>query len=403
MLIVSIPDILLKCLEVFKPCFSKPQFENFCFYVIGLILCLESRNIQDINKQLGRNKDQSSLNRFITESPWLNRALRRNRRKLVKIAISNSNAKRVYLIIDDTVIDKTGKHIERVGYYHSTTSERRVLGHNLVTAICVIDDYVFPFEFFPYIKEEICKDEGITFHTKIELCIKLIKSFMPPKGVEVIVIGDSWYCCESVIKAIKDKGFQFSFSIKSNRIVYYNGQKYKVSELAKAVSYSQYSSPVKISEKEYSICPITVDIPKIGSVSLVLNKEITATQTEEDIINQQAGFIISSQLNWSGKWNLETYLKRVLTETFYRDSKQHIGLGQYQMRKFDGIIRHWHLVFTAYILLIVVGLQLEGSKKRKTIGEICNLVRDLFFKELLIWSYQQGKNGKTIDSVLTNL
>jgi hypothetical protein len=93
-LIVSIPDILLKCLEIFKCCFSKPQFENFCFYVIGLILCLESRNIQDINKQLGRNKDQSSRNRFVRESPWLNRTLRRNRKKLISIAISNSKAKR---------------------------------------------------------------------------------------------------------------------------------------------------------------------------------------------------------------------------------------------------------------------------------------------------------------------
>jgi len=101
--------------------------------------------------------------------------------------------------------------------------------------------------------------------------------------------------------------------------------------------------------------------------------------------------------------NLETYFKRVLTETFYRDSKQHIGLGQYQMRKFDGIIRHWHLVFTAYILLILVNLQSEGNKEHKSIGEICNWIRQLFFKELLIWSYQQGKTGKTIESVLTVL
>ncbi|MEW6621510.1 MAG: IS701 family transposase, partial [bacterium] len=313
-----------------------------------MILCLESRNIQDINKQLGRNKDQSSLNRFVRESPWLTRALRRNRRKLVNIAISKFRAKRIYLVIDDTVIDKTGKHIEKVGYHHSTTSRKRVLGHNLVTAICIIDDLVFPFEFFPYIKEETCKEENLTFHTKIELAIRLIKSFTPPKGVEVVVIGDSWYCCYSVIKAIKAKGFKFSFSIKSNRKIYYNGKKYTVSDLAKTVPHNQYSSPTKIGDKEYYICPITVDIPKIGSVSLVLNKEISAKQTEEDIINQPPDFIIGSELNWSGKRNLETYFKRVLTETFYRDSKQHIGLGQYQMRKFNGIIRHWHLVFTAY-------------------------------------------------------
>lgn len=400
--IISIPDILLKGLTIFRPCFeSKPQFKNFCFYVFGLILCLEARNIKDINDQL-RKKDQSSLNRFLTESPWLNRKLRQKRRQLIKKAIGESRKRTVYLVIDDTVLDKTGLHIEGIGFHHSNSSKRRVRGHNLVTGICIIDGFVFPFDFFPYIKKEECEQQGIGFRTKIQLATRLIRSFTPPRETRVVVIVDTWYCCHKVANAAKEKGFGFLSPLKSNRTVYYQGKKYKVSDLTKRVSYADYQE-VEIKERRFSLTSVVVEIPKMGKVCLVLNKEIEQDKKVEDLVDQSPERLINTSLDWSAEKSLSTYLLRAATENFYRDSKQHLGLGQYQMRKLEGIIRHWHLVFTAYILLILISLKSSLKGSPKTIGQACNWTRQLFFKELLIWSHQQGKMGKTIESVLATL
>lgn len=398
--IISIPDILLSSLSIFKPCFyNKPQFKNFCFYILGLILCLEARNIKDINDQL-RKKNQSSLNRFLTESCWLNKKIRQKRRQLINQFIAHSKKKVVYFIIDDTVLDKTGLHIEGIGLHYSNSSKRSVRGHNLVTGICIIDDVLLPFDFFPYIKKEECEKQGIEFKTKIQLATRLIRSFVPPKGTRVIVIVDKWYCCDKVVNQAKEKGFGFLSPLKSNRIIYYQGKKYKLSDLTKAVAHAQYKE-IGIDDKRFYLTSIEVEIPKIGKVCLVLNKEIKPDENMEDLIGKEPNCIISTCFDWSAKKNLSVYLLRATTENFYRDSKQHLGLGQYQMRKLKGIIKHWHLVFTAYILLILINMKNSFKGSPNTIGEICNWTRQLFFKELLIWSYQQGKMGKTIDSILT--
>ncbi len=36
---------------------------------------------------------------------------------------------------------------------------------------------------------------------------------------------------------------------------------------------------------------------------------------------------------------------------FYRDCKQHFGMGEYQTRKLAAVVKHLHLVFLVYTLL----------------------------------------------------
>jgi len=62
-------------------------------------------------------------------------------------------------------------------------------------------------------------------------------------------------------------------------------------------------------------------------------------------------FLVSNATSLSGMVVLEYYKKRWSIEVFYRDCKQHLGLGEYQIRKLDCVVIHLHLVFLAYTLL----------------------------------------------------
>jgi len=69
----------------------------------------------------------------------------------------------------------------------------------------------------------------------------------------------------------------------------------------------------------------------------------------------------TSQMGWRAEDILGHYARRWKVEEFYRDAKQHLGLGRCQMRSPEGTRRHWYLVLLMYSLLRLWGVQ-QGSK-----------------------------------------
>jgi len=69
----------------------------------------------------------------------------------------------------------------------------------------------------------------------------------------------------------------------------------------------------------------------------------------------------TSQMGWQAEDVLGHYARRWKVEEFYRDAKQHLGLGRCQMRSPEGTRRHWYLVLLMYSLLRLWGAQ-QGSK-----------------------------------------
>ncbi|MFO8077105.1 MAG: transposase, partial [Thermoplasmatota archaeon] len=63
-----------KRLNIFRKCFSKPQWTHFKTYIHGLLLGEKGeKNIEDIASNILDGKHQSSLNRFLTKRKWSTR------------------------------------------------------------------------------------------------------------------------------------------------------------------------------------------------------------------------------------------------------------------------------------------------------------------------------------------
>ena len=55
----------------FRRCFTRPQFDNFCRVMLGLMVAGENQHdVKSVNELFVEGKDQSSLNRFFTEPSW---------------------------------------------------------------------------------------------------------------------------------------------------------------------------------------------------------------------------------------------------------------------------------------------------------------------------------------------
>ncbi len=397
MLISSNVDVLTGLLEEFRPCFSKPQFRNFSTYTLGLIACEGKKNIDTINRCFLNAKDQSSLNRFLTQSPW-------NLQKLEEKRLSMSRCLPVeegstgYLLVDDTINRKTGKHMEEAGYHFDSAQGKAVWGHDIVTTHYVNGETEYPVRLSLYVKKKTCQKEQRVFKTKIQLAIEQIEAFMPPAGTNVVVAFDSWFFCRQIVEAVAAKGWDWVTQAESNRLVCLNGEETNVTALASGLLEKQFKT-VKVKGEEFSLCGFEVWMSKVGSVKLVVAKE-----KEEDGFH----FYVSNRLDWSAKQVLLAYKVRQSIDVFYRDAKQNLGLEAYQMRRGRGAIIHWHLAFNAYTLLALLRRSacLDSRLLRRclaTLGDVCRYVKDQCFRRLVDWIYQKFKHQTKPETIYRKL
>ena len=397
MLISSNVDVLTGLLEEFRPCFSKPQFLNFSTYTLGLIACEGKKNIDTINRCFLNAKDQSSLNRFLTQSPW-------NLQKLEDKRLSMSRCLPVeegstgYLLVDDTINRKTGKHMEEAGYHFDSAQGKAVWGHDIVTTHYVNGETEYPVRLSLYVKKKTCQKEQRVFKTKIQLAIEQIEAFMPPAGTNVVVAFDSWFFCRQIVEAVAAKGWDWVTQAESNRLVCLNGEETNVTALASGLLEKQFKT-VKVKGEEFSLCGFEVWMSKVGSVKLVVAKE-----KEEDGFH----FYVSNRLDWSAKQVLLAYKVRQSIDVFYRDAKQNLGLEAYQMRRGRGAIIHWHLAFNAYTLLALLRRSacLDSRLLRRclaTLGDVCRYVKDQCFRRLVDWIYQKFKHQAKPETIYRQL
>jgi hypothetical protein len=395
-LISSNVDVLTGLLEEFRPCFSKPQFRNFTTYMLGLIACEGKKNINAINRCFLNAKDQSTLNRFLTTSPWNLQRLEEKRLSLARTRLPASEGSTGFLIIDDTINRKTGKHMEEAGYHYDSAEGKAVWGHDIVTTHYVNGETEYPLRLALYIKKETCFKELHAFKTKIQLAIEQLNAFMPPAGTKTVVTYDSWFFCRQIVEAAAAKGYDWVTQAESNRIIYCRGKKLNVTELAKSLSGKCFKK-VKVKGEACSLCGFQVWMQKVGDVKLVISKD-----------GGDFHFYVSNRLDWSEKQVLEAYKVRQSIDVFYRDVKQNLGLEEYQMRRGRGAIIHWHLAFNAYTLLSLLRRSLGKVSHRlerrlATLGDVCRWVKRQCFRKLVDWLYQKFRHQTKPETIYRQL
>ena len=87
---------------------SKPQFYNMKKYLTGLIVS-DRPTVSRINSMFLDGKDQSSLNRFLTESGWNEEEVNDKRIELLQKHPQTRFSKKGVISIDDSIVHKTGK------------------------------------------------------------------------------------------------------------------------------------------------------------------------------------------------------------------------------------------------------------------------------------------------------
>jgi len=85
------------------------------------------------------------------------------------------------------------------------------------------------------------------------------------------------------------------------------------------------------------------------------------------------------------------------TECFHRDGKQHLGMGECQLRNGRGQTRHMYMVFLAYSVLMRQLRQGRASEwahvRLVTIGQACMSVLRQILSDTISWVIERVEDG----------
>ncbi|MFQ6055264.1 MAG: IS701 family transposase, partial [Methanosarcinales archaeon] len=367
---------IIKELRYFRVSLSKPQYGHFIVYIFGLIIKEKTKkNIMVLSGLRIGERCQSSLNRFLTSPKWSRYTINNKRKRLL------IKRPKGILILDDTLIEKIGNKIEGVGRLKDFVKKRSLWCHCIVSTYLVNEHEKHPLDFRIYLKEEIAQKLKKPFKTKITLASELILEAY--KTIEIdFVVMDAWYFANDLIKQFKVLGIDWITRAKSNRLVRYNDQWISLNTLTTKIPRICYSRRwIKTNEgiEYYYVYSIVLQMKKVGKVKIVISYKDLYDCDDKPY------FLVTNLIDLTPKEIIENYKKRGLIEAFYRDTKQHLGLGDYQMRKLEGVVTHLHLVFLAYSLLENARLDLESKimDTLKTVGDLCRAVKELLLDHIL--------------------
>ena len=216
--IIETPRELRNSLENYRGIFTKPQFNHFKNLITGIIVS-DNKTIQEINDCFGE-KDQSSLNRFMTCPNWDEKEVEEIRMNQIKVR----NISKGFMIVDPTMLHKTGKHMEKANYHYSGTTKEKEWGHLLVNSLFCNEEISFPINADFYLRKEDA-DKEHKFKTSREICMEHIDyAILSNLPVEAVLIDSGLYA-DYVLQHIIDKQLKFVAGINVTTKISINQEK----------------------------------------------------------------------------------------------------------------------------------------------------------------------------------
>jgi SRSO17 transposase len=456
--IVAPSPIVAKHSQAFRDLFENHcQFEHFQNYLTALMV-LENKSLSNISRCVLASADKTNLSRFFSQAPW--REAEVNERRLEYLLEHTAKHRRASkdscLLLDDTLCEHVGSLFEYVARHYDHSQGRYPLAHNLVTSHLVSGAVRFPvdarlyrryeertnWEFFVHkhfgeieiptrskernkfhkeVEGKLLLDAEFArlheeFETKIKLAVQLIEAAVKRQLPVKIVLMDSWYLAPLVLECLQKQELDWVSLLKKNRKIEtasftlreatgkkieFSGAHIKVEELVKLIPRSAFKS-VKVGEREYWYFAINVGIPDLGKVRLVISYDNAK-------LEGTCAALVSNRTDWSAKKIIESYLQRWPIETFYQDSKGHLGLDEYRMRGAEAAKKHWCLVFVAYSFLHLDCLEASPKKRQallrpiKTIGEACRQQGQALLENLILKAHNLIQQGESVSATLAQL
>lgn len=404
--IVQSQKALSNFLNLFRDAFqNRPQYRHFQAYVIGLIIYLGSRNLAGLSRAIPDSKSSCSLYRFLAEMEWDTEVveqvrwemLNRRTRRALAAAGRGDNAVPVFLAIDDSLVEKSGKCMEGADYHYSHSAGRTVWGHAWVTAQLVVLGQSYPVSWRLYRRRTTCEELDVPFASKPELARAMVDAFQPLPGTQTYVLTDSWYPSQQLLETCQERGFHLISAVKSDRKLRVANHNLQAKAWTQVLPKRAFDF-VTVNTVGYKLWSTLGRLSSGHAARLVVNR----------VIGQQRWrYLISTDCSLTAQTVISYYLARWEVENFYRVAKQSLGWGDYQMRDLFAVERHVQLMMVAHAYLEIQRQEAIASAPEPdvhvTLGEIQRQHQTLSRRTEIAHVFDLAQRGFSLETVYQQL
>ncbi len=419
--IVCLDQRLRYYLNLFRGCFSQPQYKYFVTILLGLMLCQSGRSLSGLMRQVNSRVSLSGASRFMGQAPWQAEDLARTWQKhfqqemAVQVRAAHARLRRRqkkkrgrpkktvvtgYLIGDDSTMSKRrGKKMGGLGRHYSGSEKKTVTGHSLVQGLYLLLGRRCPLAPKMYRQQAVCKAEGVTFASKVDIMAEMISSFEPMVGTLTHVLLDSWYTSKRIWKVARERGFLITSGLRCNRSLRIEDPEtekgwywQRIDEYATTLSEADWQLvtwPSQQGQRQVYVHVVSTRIKKLYRCQLVIARGLWQDDEEEKTM-----YWASSDLTA----DLDTLLSHIATrwdvEVLFADTKELLGLDHYQLMSAKAILRFWTLVMLAYTFLDQERDRYQRqSDQHITIGDAWRQVQRIHWRHFIDWIHQRFRFG----------
>lgn len=179
-----------------------------------------------------------------------------------------------------------------------------------------------PLHLVPYVKEEAQASSLREFRTKNELAVDLVDKALEHVRPRVVVF-DSWYGSQDMMKHISSRELKFVTESKSNQLLDDNGRKQVHTYLGR---HRNELVEVDTGTKYRFAYEFVSEIKGGLAVKFVFLKQCLGDKALVLMTNALDASVQDVVKNYKRRWDIEVYC---------RDCKQCLGMGKYQVRSID--------------------------------------------------------------------
>lgn len=239
----TMPASIFAFLQTFQGCFTKSSFPNFVVLTVGWIMCQGRHSISRVIQAAGevtQNRHHSIFYRFLSRAQWSADAVG----KVLFHLVERFLPWEIFVIVDDTLVEKTGPHIfgafmhydaARSTYGRGTKNGRKTFfafGHNWVVLAVWIPlpwdtkrGLALPILCRLYRSRKRCPKAH--FRKRTELAAEMLGLFTSwlPEERPLHLLGDAEYACATLVRRLPPRT-SFTGPIVMDAAVYEKAGKY---------------------------------------------------------------------------------------------------------------------------------------------------------------------------------
>lgn len=374
MIINRLPSVLQRFFTPMRPALHKPQFAHLWSLVLAVAINVRGAKLLHLSALTPAAGHRTRRGAFLSHSQWDAPALVERAAGDLLAAMRPQAGETLYLILDDTRIAKRGSRMDRLSKVWDHKQQKFVRGHVVLTAAVAFrgSGVVLPWRL------QLWKPKGQPasayaprYRKLTDLAAAMIRDFHPPlaaAGLKVRVLFDAFYLCPAVCKACQERGFTFfSVAQRNRQFTTGNGKRRKLADLMPGLL-KHRGRTVRMARAHGRRAALRIAgadgrLSRIGPVRLVVSKRPAGPW-------RRTVAIVTDETKLDPRRIVAIYETRWRIEVLFKELRQDLGLGDYQMLAEDGIVHHLHVCALAHLLLTHQSLRRLGAQARKADGQV---------------------------------